>query len=236
MKIKMTIFIYLKAFLRLFFPILCRSCGSSLSEGEKVLCIYCESHLPRTNYHREDQNTITQIFWGRVEVEYATAFLHFHRGNIVRKLLHDLKYRGFTETGYYLGRIFAWDLLNDGAFRDIEAVIPVPLHPKKKKKRGFNQSAVIAAGMARELKLPVLENVLIRRSFSSTQTRKSRMERWANVKDIFEVQHPEILKDRHVLLVDDVITTGATTEACLQALKKVPGIRLSAASIAYTSR
>jgi ComF family protein len=169
-------------------------------------------------------------------VEFATSFLLFQRGNVVRTLLHDLKYREYAETGFYLGKLFGMDLKDDGIFSDVNAIVPVPLHPKKQRKRGYNQSSIIAAGLASELDVPVFEEVLVRMEHSSTQTKKTRMERWLNVKDVFVIQNSSLLENLHVLLVDDVITTGATTEACLLALKDIEGIRVSAASIAFATR
>lgn len=216
-----------------FFPRLCCACKQPLVGNEKILCTYCYAHLPRTGYHSDFHNPVYQSFWGRAEVEFATSFLFFTQGNAVQKLLHLLKYHGHSEIGTYLGRQFGLELQELPHFREIQMIVPVPLHKKKQRKRGYNQSQMIAEGMAEILPAKVRQDILYRRKYTNTQTRKSRWDRWKNVEDIFEVRRPDDFAGIHFLLVDDVLTTGATLEACVHALKKIPGAKVSVATIAF---
>jgi len=229
-------FALLKDLLALVYPDVCAVCGNSLTEREQIICIDCEHHLPRTRFHNDAENPVMMSFWGRVELSFATAFLYFRRGTSTQHLLHKLKYKGKKQIGRYLGELFALELVRSEFFQTVDAIIPVPLHPAKKRKRGFNQSEIIAHGMARVMEAKVLDKVLMRKTFSSTQTRKSRFERWKNVENIFSVEEEERLAGLHVMVIDDVITTGATMEACLQALSEIDGIVLSAGAIAFASK
>ena len=222
-------------FLALFFPRYCMGCGEPLTKTEELLCTFCLFHLPRTYFHQDPGNPAARVFWGRVRLETVSSFVFFHKGGNVQELLHQLKYQGQKEIGYYLGSMYAYELSDMPAFRDVDVIIPVPLHPKKFRKRGYNQSECFAAGLAKEWNLPVETDCLYRRKDSGTQTRRSRYERWENVEDIFGVRHPERLAGRHILLVDDVITTGATIEACATVLLALEGTKVSAVSIAFAS-
>lgn len=221
-------------FISLIYPNICASCGNSLFKHEEVLCNFCEFHLPQTNFHIEMENPVSAIFWGRANVESAAAYYHFNKGSKVQRLIHLMKYKGRRDIGIYLGRQYGAFLKNSPFFRSVEVIIPVPLHWKKLRKRGYNQSEQFAAGLGISMKIPVDTLTLYRNSATGTQTKKSRFKRWENVSGIFALKNPEKLKGRHVLLVDDVITTGATLEACILALNAIPGIRISVASIAAT--
>lgn len=226
----------LEDLLCLFYPDVCYTCGTSLSKSEKILCAGCYHHLPRTRFHDDPENPVVRSFWGRVNIRSATSYLYFRRGGITQKLLHRFKYRGEKEIGTYLGREFGDELANSNSFSNIDVIIPVPLHPKKQRKRGFNQSLVIARGASDRLNAEVYANTVVRRVHTSTQTRKGRYERWANVENIFELRESERLSGKHVLVIDDVITTGATMEACLHALSPVDDIKLYAGSVAFSSK
>ena len=219
--------------LGLFFPNSCRLCGKTLHRQEEILCTTCLYKLARTNFQDVQENPVMEIFNGRLPLYSATAFLFFSKGGGTQKLIHELKYKGKKEIGAYLGKMFGKQLDNSPLFQSTDVIIPVPLHPQKEHKRGFNQSLVICEGMAPQMHARVLSGVLYRKIHSSSQTRKSRYERWENVKDIFEIKDGRQLSGKHVLLVDDVITTGATLEACGNKLLEIPGIRLSIASLAY---
>jgi len=216
-------------FFRLLFPVTCASCGGILVKNERVICLLCNYDLPRTNFHLDKDNPIAQIFWGRVRVENATAFYFFNKGSRFRHLIHELKYNGRRNIGQELGRIFGYEIGKSDRYRQIDLVIPVPLHKKKQKKRGFNQSEYIARGISEALSKPLDITSIIRSVYSSTQTRKSRYERWLNVKGIFTVVNPQVLTGKHILVVDDVITTGATLEACATEILKVEGTKVSVA-------
>ncbi|MBN1158100.1 MAG: ComF family protein [Bacteroidales bacterium] len=200
--------------------------------NEQVLCLPCMLELPRTGFHADPENDVARMFWGRVPVEHATAFMYFYKDSRYRQILHELKYRGQCHVGVEMGRIFGSELKST-PFEQVDLVHPVPLHRRKQRKRGYNQSALIAKGVAEVLGKP-MEAGLIRRTVNTdTQTRKSRYERWENVAGIFSVKDPERLKDRHVLLVDDVVTTGSTLEACAAALIDLGHVRVSVAVLAY---
>jgi ComF family protein len=224
----------LRDFLNLFFPKICASCGNSLFRHEEVICDFCEFHLPQTNYHLYPDNPVSRIFWGRAEIEGGAAYYHFNKGNRVQHLVHLLKYKGRKDVGIYLGRQYGSCLRDSSSFDSVEVVIPVPLHRKKMLKRGYNQSEQFAIGLAGAMRIPVDTATLCRIKPTETQTRKSRFKRWENVAEIFAVSDPLSLIGKHVLLVDDVITTGATLEACINVLKQIHGIRVSVAAIAAT--
>lgn len=226
---------WISDFFNLVYPRICVCCGNNLWATETVICHHCEYHLPKTWYHMEKDNPVNRIFWGRVQVEQAASFLHFNKGNRVQTLIHQLKYKGRKDVGQFLGNRYGYLLKQSPHFRDINLIIPVPLHPEKMKKRGYNQSEQFALGLAGSLGLPVETQALQRIHPRSTQTKKSRFERWENVSQIFSVVLPERVAGKHLLVVDDVITTGATIEACTGALLAVGGTRVSVASIAVTS-
>lgn len=224
---------YLKDFANLIFPDLCFACGESLLSYEKFICLHCEYALPKTHFEVLKDNPIEQIFWGRANINAATAFLRFEKGGRVQRLLHALKYHGQQELGVLMGEQMAESIADIRRFSAIDAIIPVPLHPKKFKKRLFNQSECLANGISKVLDVPVLNNTLIRKIFNPTQTRKSRYQRWENVDGIFELQMPKAVSGKHVLLVDDVVTTGSTLEACALPLLKDSTLRLSIITFAY---
>ncbi|MBE0662313.1 MAG: ComF family protein [Bacteroidales bacterium] len=222
----------LNDFVSLFYPQVCCACGNSLYRNEEIICSFCRFHLPKTNFHKNVENPLSKTFWGRVKLENVGAYFYFSKGGKVQHLMHQFKYRGQYEIGVYLGRLYGSELKQEDAFRDIEMVIPVPLHPDKLRKRGYNQSEKIAEGLAKSMEIAMESGILIRTYASATQTRKSRFSRWENVKEIFEITHPEKIAGKHLLLVDDVITTGATIEACATHLLGVEGTRVSVVSLA----
>jgi ComF family protein len=192
-------------------------------------CIY---HLPRTNYWKEAGNTIEQLFWGKLRIEHACALFFFGKGSRYRNLLHKLKYSEKKEIGVEMGRRLGMELKNAPLYQSIETIIPVPLHPKKQRKRGYNQSEQIARGIAEITGWSIDNKSVTRKLFTATQTRKTRMERWENVAEVFTVTQAEALTGKHVLLVDDVITTGATIEACAQQLLQIDKCKVSVAALA----
>jgi len=219
--------------LELFFPSLCLTCGERLISQEKYLCFNCWHDLPVTNFHNNTDNKVAQLFWGRVEIELATSFFSYKKGSKYQQLIHFIKYKGLKELGFETGRKFGFSLNESESFRDVDVIVPVPLHPKKEKKRGYNQSEWIAKGIADVLDKPVSGKNMFRRIHTSTQTRKNRFDRWQNVEGIFGIHSPEELKGKHILLIDDVITTGSTLEACVIQLLKIPETKVSVASLAF---
>jgi ComF family protein len=219
----------------LFFPNLCQGCGKPLIRGEEAICSICHFHFPKTYFHNDPDNPLNKVFWGRVNLEAVAAYLYFQKGSTVQHLMHRLKYKGHQEIAYRLGKWYGAELRGADVFREVDLVIPVPLHPRKLSKRGFNQSQVFAEGLAVVMQVRTELRCLYRKVDSKTQTRKARYNRWENVENIFAMKNPERISGRHILLVDDVITTGATLEACAQALLEVPGVKVSAATIAFAS-
>lgn len=221
--------------LHLVYPHSCPGCGNDVIGGNQFLCIGCLNELPVTGFFSADDNPVEKIFWGRVDVVHAGALVYFTKQSIMQRLLHLFKYRGNKEVGLFFGRRIAEELIGSARFGDIDVLVPLPLHYKKEKLRGYNQAEELCNGMAESLNLPVLPNAITRKSRTKTQTHMNRMERWGNIDGKFELSREEYLKGKHVLLVDDVITTGATLEACGTEILKAKGARLSIASLAYTS-
>ena len=224
---------YLADFVSLLFPELCHACGESLVDGEELVCTDCIYNLPYTNFHHQPDNIVARQFWGKIKVEAAYAMFYFTKGGKVQQLMHQFKYKNTPLIGNKLGHIAGAQLSQSPAFQQIDAVIPVPLHKSRLRKRGYNQSACCAEGLAETLKIKVVTDNLIRVKATETQTHKSRFERSVNMQEVFTVKDPDSLAGKHILLVDDVVTTGATLEACAAALLTVPGLRLSIATIAY---
>lgn len=219
-------------FISLFYPRLCAGCNTPLVKGEDILCLHCLADLPRTNYHLYPENPVFRIFTGRVPVTLATSYCRFDKGGRLQHLLHQLKYKGNRAVGHKLGYLFGCELFKNDLYTAVDLIIPVPLHPAKEKKRGYNQSAEIGKGMAESMNRPFVEGNLLREFATSTQTSKGRFERWENVSGIFRVKNSAALSGNHLLLVDDVVTTGATLEACCEPLLTIPGVRVSIATIA----
>ncbi len=220
-------------FIALFYPRLCAGCHTALVRGEDVLCLGCLIDLPKTGFEKQPDNPVAQLFWGRVNIRMATSFCCFDKGGIMQHLMHQLKYKGSMEVGEKLGKLLGIDLIKTESFQDIQIIIPVPLHPKRERSRGYNQSAVIGKGLSSSMGIPQVTNNLVRNHYSNSQTNKGRFERWENVKELFGVRKPELLEGKHLLLVDDVVTTGSTLEACAQELLKIPGTTVSIATLAY---
>jgi ComF family protein len=219
--------------LELFFPTICVTCGSRLAAQDNFLCFDCWQDLPVTNFHRRPENKVARLFWGRVQIEHATSYFSYKKGSRYQKLIHFIKYKGMKELGFEVGQRFGFVLKESGAFRTVDTIIPVPLHQKKHKSRGYNQSEWIANGIAKSMGIPVSAGNLFRKVFTSTQTRKNRFERWQNVEGIFGLKNPGELTGKHILLIDDVVTTGSTLEACAFQLLKVNEVKVSIATLGF---
>ena len=224
--------LWLDDFISLIFPRICACCGNSLWKHEERICHSCDFRLPRTDFHLAAENPVTRLFWGRVPVEAACACLYFNKGNRVQRLVHQLKYKGRKDIGIWLGAQYGHELCKSPLFSDLDAIIPVPLHKKRYMQRGYNQSEQFATGLGGPMNLPVVIHLLIRSRATETQTRKSRFSRYQNVHDIFEVRDPEYYRGKHLLLVDDVITTGSTLESSVLAMMAIPEVKISIACIA----
>lgn len=216
----------------LFYPRLCEGCSKPLLQEEQVLCLNCSIYnLPRTAYHHIHENETFMRFAGRVNIQKATSLAYFTNEGLLQHLLHGLKYDDKNEIGTYLGVQLGYDLKQVSWQQGIDAIIPVPLHPKKEAQRGFNQAEIIASGISNVLGIPVLDKTLVRKRFTETQTKKTREERLENMQGAFEVKNTEKITGKHILLIDDVLTTVATLEACAHALSAVQGASVSIASI-----
>lgn len=222
---------YFDALNGLLYPNLCPACDSPLIENQR-LCFECQRKLPITDFHLQEENEVTEKFYGRIPIEFGSALLRFTKSGRVQELIHRLKYGGNAEIGIHLGRMYGEILKENSVFENIDLIIPVPLHFKKEKQRGYNQSDMIAQGMAQTMFCPWQENILIRTEYTTSQTKKSSFDRFENVKNAFKVTKPNMLKHKHILLVDDVLTTGATLEACALNLLAIEGCKVSIAVLA----
>lgn len=218
--------------INLFFPRVCAACGNILLEGENDVCTTCRFLLPKTGYETSPNNPLAQMFYGQMPFNAVMAEFFFSKTGKVQHLIHGLKYHHCRENGIFLGEEIGKSLLKAPDYQGISYIIPIPLHPKKEKIRGYNQSHVIAEGISEVMNIPIAEQCLVRSVFTDTQTKKSREERWQNVKDIFELKNAQKLQGKHVLLVDDVLTTGATLMSAGKALMQVEGIKISVATVA----
>jgi ComF family protein len=198
--------------------------------------MHCTAEMPETNFHKFSNNPIEKIFWGRLPLEAATAQYYFTKESQMQHLMHQFKYKGNKELGKQLGRLMGIELLKTDRFADIEALIPLPLFVSKEKRRGYNQSTILCEGIAQILNVKIPKNVIVRNQHTETQTKKGRLERWQNMEGKFQLTNPAAIQDKHVLLVDDVITTGATLEACGQELLKAGNLKLSIATLCYAFR
>lgn len=213
----------------LIYPQHCEICNIDLNTKEQFLCLGCKFDLPYISQSKQTLETLEKLFWGRVDVENVIALLNYQKGNQTQKILHQLKYHNKTKLAIHFGEMIGELITNSN---NIDFLIPVPLHPKKQRIRGFNQAKVIANGIHTTTNIPINEKILIRNTFNSSQTNFSKFDRWDNVKSIFSIVKPELLKNKHVVLIDDVLTTGATIEACVQELLKVEGCKVSIAVLA----
>lgn len=221
--------------LHLLYPHTCESCGHDLSRTEEVLCLACAHHLPVTGFQLSEGNPVERIFHGRIALRHATAGYYFGRQSRLQQLVHQFKYHGRKDIALYLGRQLGLQLRQSAWWQEISAVIPVPLHAVKQRHRGYNQASLLAAGIAGVLGCHTAE-ALERIPNSDTQTRKSRMERWENVSTAFALKATDALESGHVLLVDDVLTTGATMEACARAIMTANNMEVSICSLAYANK
>jgi ComF family protein len=224
-----------ESLVHLLFPHLCSGCGSDILSEESSLCMYCIANLPETNFEIHPGNPVEKIFRGRLKIEQGTAQYYFTKESLVQRLMHQLKYKNNKEVGRQLGRLMGESLKKSGRF-DVDALVPLPLFPARERKRGYNQSAVLCEGIKESMNIPVLNDVITRPQFTETQTKKGRIERWKNIEGKFTLVKPEAITGKHVLLVDDVITTGATLEACGAELLKAGHVKLSIATLCIASR
>ncbi|MGB8193403.1 MAG: ComF family protein [Chitinophagaceae bacterium] len=202
-----------RSFTHLFFPQVCNGCGSDLVSNDQLLCLHCIHQLPYTSFQLHGGNPVEKIFWGRLPVMQAAGIFYLTKNSTLEKLLYQVKYRGKKEVGEYCGRLMG-QAIQHSSFAEVDALIPLPLFPKKERQRGYNQAAALCEGIASIIHKPVLQQAVQRTMSTDTQTHKNRLERWANMQGRFHVPDAANVAGKHVLLVDDVITTGATLDAC----------------------
>jgi len=222
------------ALFHLFYPYNCIGCGSDVINKDNFLCLECIDNLPDTNFAMHGNNALEKKFWGRIAVTSAMSQFYFSKESIVQNMVHELKYHGNKKAGIYFGKMMGKSLLNSNRF-PIDIIIPLPLFEKKEKMRGYNQSELICTGISEIINKPVIKSNVIRKVFTETQTKKHRIERWKNVEGIFHVNDATSLEGKHILLVDDVVTTGATLDACGTEILKIKNVKLSIATFAFST-
>ncbi len=223
---------WLSDLIGLIYPEICCACNQRLTKQEEIICLHCAYSLPKTDFLSIYDNPIAKHLAGRVPFEYATSMYYFTKKGLIQNLMYQLKYNGRYDVGLKLGADFGQALKEIPFWKDIEVILPVPLHPKKLKIRGYNQSDAIAEGMAKAMEIEMVPDVLKRAKFNKSQTKKGKLERWSNVENIFDLKDAALVCGKHVLLIDDVLTTGSTLEACSEVLLKVEGLKLSIATLA----
>ncbi len=225
---------YLNDFSHLFYPHNCLGCGTDVIEHDHLICTKCSYQLPETGFFSQTNNLLEKKFIGRMNVEAAGSAFYFTKDSLLQKLLFELKYRGNKEAGIFLGKLTGLQMQHSQRFQDTDVIIPLPLNPKRQMQRGYNQSEIIANNIGEILQKPVLNDVVKRQVFTETQTHKDRISRWQNMEGVFVVDDKNELEGKHILLIDDVATTGATLEACGEVILKIAGTKLSLATVAFT--
>jgi ComF family protein len=223
-----------KHLVHLFYPHICTGCGSDILGDQQQLCLHCLHDLPSTNFFNQPRNPVEQIFYGRLPIVHAAAGYFFTKQSLLQHLLIQLKYRGNQEIGFYLGQLLGNLIAASNAYQHVDAMIPLPLNPRKQKMRGYNQATALCKGIASVTNIPVIENIVVRKVYTETQTHMGRINRWENMDGVFAIRDIAQLEHKHLLLVDDVVTTGATLEACGSEILKVDGTSLSIGTLAYT--
>ena len=219
-------------FISLIYPKICLGCNNPLLKHEECICTICQFHIPKTNHFKEKKNDLQKLFWGKVQLNHAAALYEFVKDSPLQKMIHALKYEENQEVGIYLGKQIAYEIEDSTLLKGIDYIIPVPLHPKKEKLRGYNQSMSIAKGIQEILKTEIEITTLQRTVDTESQTKKNKYSRWENVGNVFEIRDLEKLKHKHILLIDDVVTTGSTLESCVTTLQQIEGIKVSIVTIA----
>jgi ComF family protein len=225
---------YANNFLHLLYPHYCIGCGTDVINDADSLCIKCVSDLPETNFFELPNNPVEKTFYGRIQLEAAASAFYFTKDSLLQQLMIELKYKSNKDVGFFLGKLIAQQIKISSRFNEIDILVPLPLNPKKEQKRGYNQAKIICDGMASMLQKPIVDKAVIRTHFTETQTKQNRVHRWQNMENVFEIADATSIEGKHILLIDDVVTTGATLEACGKSILSIPNTKLSIATIAYT--
>ncbi len=221
-----------QALLNIFFPKVCYGCSGLLHDHEQYACTTCRHNFPVTNFHLNQDETALKVFYGRLPISAATALLRFEKKGVTQNLIHNLKYKGYEDIGVFLGSWLGEELKHIPEYQTVDMVIPVPLHKNKLRKRGYNQVSKFAQEIAKSLNAEYVDDVLIKVTNTNSQVTKSRLTRWLSNVEIFKVVNAEKIQNKHILLVDDIITTGATLEACGTVLLKNNQVKISIATMA----
>jgi len=224
----------IQSVINLFFPKACAGCNSFLLKDEIVICTSCRHEIPLTNHHLSKNNEVFSKFYGRIPLEFASSLMYFHKKGIVQEMIHKLKYKGHQEIGEAIGYWYAEELKNIEELKDVDFIIPIPLHKKRLKERGYNQVTTFGEALSKRWTISFTETILFRNIYSKTQTTKSILGRSEVVENIFGINYNEFHHNKHFLLIDDVITTGSTLEACSRELLKIPGAKISIICMAMT--
>lgn len=222
-------------FIALLYPEICVGCSRALKQSDHIICFDCSMNMPRTYYEKHPNTPIEKLFWYKADIQEATAAYFFTKKSRIQNMIHAFKYRGNQEAAIFLGEKLGILIRNSHRFKTIDCILPVPLHPHKKKIRGYNQAELLAQGISYILDIPLEIDLLLRKDHNSSQTNKGLYTRWANVNSVFCIENPERITNKHVLLVDDVITSGATIEACAQQILAITNTKVSIASLAIAS-
>lgn len=222
----------LQSVINLFFPKVCYACLNLLEDSSDTICIDCRHDLPVTNFHFDDSDAVKKVLYGRAKIENGTALFRFEKKGLVQQLIHGLKYKGYENIGFFLGNWLGGELKAIEVYNGIDMVIPVPLHKNKLKKRGFNQVAKFGQQIAKALNTDYRDNVLVKITNTKSQTTKGRISRWKNSEELFALKNMDAIDNKHILLVDDIITTGATLEACIAVLNQAKNVKISIATMA----
>lgn len=222
--------------LHLLYPHICSGCGSDLLKDDQLLCVRCLHQLPHTDFAALPGNPVEKNFWGRISITSAYSQFYFSKEFLIQQLIHRFKYKGDKKIGLFLGEMMGKTMIKSNRFNSIDALLPLPMFPGKERRRGYNQATILCNGISAAMNIPVLLDAVSRRQATETQTRKHRTERWENVRDSFTLSRENEISGRHLLLVDDVITTGATLEACGQVILEAAHVKLSIATLAYTGK
>ncbi len=219
----------------LFFPQLCLGCGSDAISNNETICIECLYKLPETNFENIEDNAVSKSLSGRVPFVHASAIYYFTKQSILQSIIFQLKYKQQSNLGIELGKLMGKKLSQSKLYEDVDVLIPLPLHPKKLRQRGYNQTQVLCEGIQTVWDKPIINNAVIRQQNTKTQTKKGRINRWENMEGVFTIDNEQLIIDKHILLVDDVMTTGASIEAFYQAIEHISNIKISVCTLAYTS-
>ena len=222
----------LKSIINLFFPKVCNACHNQLNDNEDTICMDCRHDLPITNFHFDNNDSVAKVLYGRAKVENGTALFRFEKKGNVQRLIHNLKYKDHEHIGFVLGNWLGGELKTLNSYKHIDVVIPVPLHKNKLKKRGYNQVAMFGQQIAEALNVDYLDDVLLKVTNTKSQVNKKRFARWNDNEELFTLENKMKIENKHILIVDDIITTGSTLEACISVLNQVKNIKISIATMA----